>query len=160
MYAGAARDQGNWLGVTGNIFWYRGDWQGGPPRPAPFALDTRNGQSIFASGTCPSIAPVTDDTFIVPTSVPEGPITLPGGGQINGVHVFGATLGYGSPSRSGGIADGDTIRPKQPLYYVPDPLNPNGMVTQGTLGVLPGALWDVTVPVQHFLAGSSGSFGL
>ncbi|MCL2491076.1 MAG: hypothetical protein FWF36_10250 [Propionibacteriaceae bacterium] len=41
-YTAGALDSGDALGVTGNVFWYRGTWQG-DVGSSPFALDIRTG---------------------------------------------------------------------------------------------------------------------
>jgi len=157
-YTSGALDHGDGMGVTGNVFWYRGAWQG-DVTATPFALDIRSGQSIFSSDICPAIAPVTEDTFIVPNGVQDGPVTLPGGGQVSFVHAFGGTVAYGSPAMSdGGIVDSDAVRPSVPVYYVPEPADDNGDVTQAKLGVLPGDSWNATMELQQFIAGGSGSY--
>jgi len=157
-YSGEPADAGDGTGVTGNVFWYRGAFQG-DSGVSPFALDIRNGQSIFSSDICPSIAPVSNDTFIVPDDVQDGAITLPGGGQVNFVHVTGGAIAYGSPAASdAGIVDSDTARPSLPVYYVPQPPDAEfGQYTQGTLGVLSGASWNITMQLQQFIVGGGGS---
>ncbi|MCL2653852.1 MAG: hypothetical protein FWD63_08730, partial [Propionibacteriaceae bacterium] len=158
-YTSGALDSGDGMGVTGNVFWYRGSWQG-DTGVSRFALDIRNGQSIYSSDVCPDIAPLTDDTFIVSNSVQDGVVKLPGGGQVNFVHAFGGALAYGSPASSdGGIVAADAARPNVPVYYVPGPSDADEWAyTQGTLGVTSGDSWDITMQLQQFIAGASGSY--
>ncbi|MCL2782674.1 MAG: PQQ-binding-like beta-propeller repeat protein [Propionibacteriaceae bacterium] len=151
-----AVDSGDSTGVTGDVFWYRSEWQG-DFGGYPFAVDVRNGQSIFASGICPLIVPVMNDTFIVPAGIDDGSVTLPAGGKVNFVHADGGAIAYGTPAPSnGGIADADTVRPTVPIYYTYDPGGSSDGT--GTLGVVSGDSWNVTMQLQHFLAGAGGTY--
>jgi len=150
---GKASDKGDGLGVNSNVFWFRGALDGGDAYELPFAVDARTGQSLFPSNVCPEIVPLTNDTFLVPAAVNGGRVTLPGGGQVKFVHATGGAIAWGSPAISNySIADSDTVRPSVPLYYrsVPGTDYWDG---QATLGVVSGGSWDVTMKLQHPLAG-------
>jgi len=152
-----AVDAGDGRGVTANVFWYRGHWQG-DYGVQPFAVDTRNGESILPPNTCPEIVPVTGDTFIVPNDIQPGPVTLPSGGQVIFVHAVGGALAYGTPcSSNAGTSEGDVVYPAVPVYYTVA-AGGSASFEMGTLGVIDGASWDVTLRLQHFLAGSEGSY--
>jgi len=155
--SGEAQDRGDKLGITGNVLWYRGEWQG-DVAGTPIAVDIRNGQSLFAADACPVIAPTSDDTFIAANNLPAGPLSLPGGGQINIVHADGATLSYGSGILgSGQTVDPDVTRPTVPVYYETG-YNETDQGGVGTLGVLGGPLWQTVMPLQQWYAGAGGEF--
>jgi len=138
--------QKNTEGVTGNVFWAGGPIDTGP---IPLAVDITNGRPLFAQsalGLCASIFPVNADTFMAGPDVPAGPMTLPGGGQINIVNQGGA-IEYKSRQL-----------PTMPVYYTPSGLNPDsGMYDQATLGA-GGKDWPVSLPLQQMMAAGGATY--
>lgn len=156
---GVALDRGDELGITGNVLWYRGAWQG-DTSATPSAVDIRDGQSLFPAGTCPAIAPLTADSFIVPTAIPAGPINLPGGGSVSLVHLDGGAISYGNTAMSAGMVVPIGVTwPTVPVYYqAGSDGDPGWGYTEGTLALAGGPTWPITLPLQQIPAGAGGSF--
>ena len=133
-------------GLTGNVLWFAGPIDDGP---GILAVDIRNGQPLFdpASQGCVGIYPLNGDTFLASSDIPAGPLTLPGGGQINIVN-----------SASGSIEYAGGQMPKAAVYFTASGWDSEYSIpTQATLGAN-GTDWQVSLPLQQILAAGGETY--